>query len=410
MRLTSLVLVLFLATLTTAAPPAQGFHKRVSVSAPTRLDWTFVLGNRSLLKAPDNWQMGDYDSTKQTYDLYVPARKDAKQPMPLILYITPAAKDATPINVFKGSCDEIGALFVAVNEVHNEVPMRQRIRIILDALDDVRRQFPVDPDRTYIVGLSGGGRVAGAIAFALPEYFGGYMPLCASADLRDESWLRQRVVDRLSVALITGEKDFNRGEVERWRGPYLAALGVRTKVWVQPGMSHTMPSEVTIHEALRWLEADLPRRQDLARKRPASHGGDNGRDAQAADLLAEGKERLKKPETLYSGLMQLKGVMVRWPDLAVGKAAEKILEEYDARKEKPWEADDIAEQRRFLAARARSLDAYASGDLPPVYAGRRNEMLKQAIDLWEQVRNDTPDSEAGKQAAQRIPALEKMMK
>src|SRR6266699_649079 len=51
-------------------------------------------------------------------------------------------------------------------------PLGQRVRIVLDVLDQVRRDYRVDPDRTYLSGFSGGGRVACTIAFALPEYFG----------------------------------------------------------------------------------------------------------------------------------------------------------------------------------------------------------------------------------------------
>ena len=50
--------------------------------------------------------------------------------------------------------------------------------------------------------------------------------------------------------------------------------------------------------------------------------------------------------------MLLKGVLERWPDLAEAKEAEKLLLEYDAKPEKPWEADDLAEQRRYLIAGA----------------------------------------------------------
>ena len=38
-------------------------------------------------------------------------------------------------------------------------------------------------------------------------------------------------MDRLSVALMTGDGDFNRAEVERLRGPYLSEVGVRTHWW-----------------------------------------------------------------------------------------------------------------------------------------------------------------------------------
>jgi poly(3-hydroxybutyrate) depolymerase len=415
MRSVSSVLFLMVMVLVAAAqappmPPTPGYHTRLNVSAPTRLDWTFVLSNRSFARTPEKWLPADYESAKQTYDLWVPQRKDPKQPLPMIVFLAPGKESNAFSKCFKGPCEELGALFVLVREAGNETPSRQRIRIIMDIIDDVRRQFPTDPDRTYLTGFSGGGRISAVIGFALPEYFGGIMPLCASGDVREESWLRQRVADRLSVALITGEKDFNRGEVERLRGPYLTAVGVRTRVWVQPGLDHALPSEQTVREALRWLEDGLPHRRDLAKVWKASRGGDESRKEQAEALLAEGKARLGKPETLYSGLMQLQGIMHRWPDLGAATEARKILEKYDAQAVKPWEADDIAEQRRFLVARARTLDAYASGDLPPVYAPKRNDMLKEALDLWQKVRADSPDSEAGKEAARRLPILEMMIK
>ena len=40
--------------------------------------------------------------------------------------------------------------------------------------------------------------MAGAIAFALPEHFGGLVPVCATGDFREEDWLKHRMIDRLS--------------------------------------------------------------------------------------------------------------------------------------------------------------------------------------------------------------------
>jgi hypothetical protein len=118
---------------------------------------------------------------------------------------------------------------------------------------------------------------------------------------------------------------------------------------------------------------------------------------------------LEARATLYSGLMQMQGVMQRWPDLPEGEEAKKLLLEYEERKERPWEADDIAEQRRFLVAQARALDAYASGDLPAQYVKQRPDMLRKAIELWQKVQADSPDSPAGKEARRRLPELEKLL-
>ena len=40
--------------------------------------------------------------------------------------------------------------------------------MVLDVLDDVRHNVLIDPDRTYIAGISGGGRIACIVGFALP--------------------------------------------------------------------------------------------------------------------------------------------------------------------------------------------------------------------------------------------------
>ena len=111
---------------------------------------------------------------------------------------------------------------------------------------------------------------------------------------------------------------------------------------------------------------------------------------------------------MYSGLMQIKGVLERWPDLGSARDAQKLLEEYEAKPEKPWEAADLAEQRLFLTAQARALDGYASGPLPPMYAKMRADMAEAALQLWQKVLADSPDSPAGKEAKKRIPELEKL--
>ena len=281
---------------------------------------------------------------------------------------------------------------------------------MLDVLDDVRRRFAVDPDRTYLGGFSGGARVACRITFALPEYFGGVVPVCAAENLREESWLRQRVTDRLSVALMTGETDFNRGEIERFRGPLLSDVGVRTKVWMVPKLGHGLPSAAVLAETVRWLEEGLAQRRRLAAQWPAMRTTTEpaSREAWSIALLNEAKQRLQNPATLYSGLSQLQGVAVRWQDLPAAAEANQILGKYEAEVERPWEADDLAEQRRFLLAEARGLAAYATGPLAPQYEKQRAGMAEAALQRWQMLLADDPDSPAGREAQQRMPELLKL--
>src|SRR5207248_6316496 len=138
---------------------------------------------------------------------------------PLVLFISPGNQPGG-WSAWQKVCETQRVLFASPFSAGNEVSAGQRARIILDVLDDVRRQYRVDPEQTYLTGFSGGGRMACAIAFALPEYFGGVAPICGTNPLPGSAYLRHRVHDRLAVAFITGETDFNRKEDEVYMAPW----------------------------------------------------------------------------------------------------------------------------------------------------------------------------------------------
>ena len=397
-----------------AAPPPAGYSAKVTVAGPTRLDWTFVVSNRSTVDPPADMLGKDYDSAKQTYELFVPARKDAKKPAPAILFIS-ASDEPAGWKAFETLCKDKGIVFIGVRSAGNNVPGPKRIRIILDCLDDVRRQIPLDPDRTYVSGFSGGARIACGLAFALPEQFGGIIPLCAGGDLRDEQWLRFLATDRLSVALVTGETDFNRGEVERWKGPMWKELGFRVKVWTQAKLGHAIPSAATLAEAVAWLDEAADARATLAKKSPLSRATPESvpsRADAATAILKEGQGLLEVRATQYRGLMLVKGTSERWPDTDAGKAARTLLLSYEAKKERPWEAEDVAELRRQFTAEARSLGDYALNGIPAgsQYEKQRPDMARKAIDLWAALIADAPESDLAKEAKKKVAELELLTK
>lgn len=409
-RLAIMLLATTAALAHAADRPPTGFQATVPISAEGSLDWVFVLSNQSKSPTPAELTKG-YDAREQRYQLYVPEKYDAKRSYPVILFIS-ASGNPAGWGSFEPVCRKHEVIFASPYEAGNSTASTRRVRTVLDVLDDIRRRYQIDADRVYIGGFSGGARVASMIAFALPEQFGGTLPVCAAGDFREEVWLRQRVVERLSIAHLTGENDFNRGEVERLRTPFLTELGARAKHWTVPKMGHSIPSGSVCEEAWQWLEEDLPRRRELAQKRPASRWNttrDYDRDAHIAGLRAEADERIKTPATRYSGLMLLKGISVRWADTEAGKQATQRLAAIEAQPDKSWEQEDIADQRSLIIARARAVDAYASGELPSQYAGMRSQMLTAAIRLWSVVLKDGQNKKAVAEAEVRIPALEKQL-
>lgn len=388
----------------------SGYHKEVAVAAETRIDAVYPLANQSPVQAPEGW-LDDYDSTSQRYELFLPPRYHARRSWPVVVFISPG-NQPSGWSSFRQACTSLGIIFASPYEAGNNCPGPRRVRIALDVLDDLRRRFNTDVDRTYVGGFSGGGRMACHIAFALPEYFGGVIPVCAAGDLRDESWLRRRCIDRLSVALVTGDGDFNRGEVERFRGPMLQDVGVRTRVWVPAGLGHALPKADTITEVLEWLNQAAADRAKLVAAKPAARApADQGlaRAEQSRQMYAEAERLLEDKATTHEALMLMKGISVRWPDLTEARRATQTLLRYDAQPDGQWRDDDVAEQRLFLIARARGLDRYASGMLPKQYEPQRADMANAAIHFWKQVIADGQDEKAVAEANRRLPELAKIV-
>ena len=231
----AMLVTLHLSALSLAAQTAPVEHK---VSAATRLDWEFAVSGfgKGAAKLP-----AGYDSTKQKYQLFVPKGYDKSKAWPLVIFIAPGD---TPLGwkAWQKFCEQEGAFFASPYGAGNSTPAGQRSRIILDVLDDIRRLYAIDPDQTYLTGFSGGGRMACAIGFALPEYFGGVIPVCGTNPISGPSYLRHRAEERLSVAFVTGEKDTNRKENEEYMYPWFQDLGIRSKLWVVPKMGHAIPS------------------------------------------------------------------------------------------------------------------------------------------------------------------------
>jgi hypothetical protein len=371
---------------------AQG-PKEVKVSAATRLDWKFAAAGfgPDATKGPQ-----DYDSTKQRYQLFVPKKYAKDKAWPLVAFISPGDQPAG-WGAWQKACEARGMLFCSPFKAGNNVPAGQRTRIVLDMLDDVRRQYTIDPNQTYLAGLSGGGRMACSIGFALPEYFGGIIPVCGTNPLPTLAYLRHRIHDRLSVAFVTGTTDFNRKENEEYMAPYFKELGIRSKLWM-PAVGHTLPPAGVVEEVHGWLAEDLKRRAKNAEDYPGLNvAADTAPTAkeQASGMLTTALADLKQPERVWRGVTLLQGVVARWGSMETGKEARSQLmkvskDEGLLQRVSEQGADD---EVRFLTAQAKAFERFG--------------LTNKAIDAWELLARNYADTAIGHKAAAEVKRLRK---
>jgi predicted esterase len=320
-------------------PGYEGLQE-VRVAAPTRIDWQFVWAGKSSAAKPDD----GYDSRKQHYLLYVPKNYDGAKAWPLVVFISPQNNPAA-WRFWRKSCEDLGMLYCEAYDAGNNCPVDRRTRIVLDMLDDVRRDYRIDTDQTYLTGLSGGGRMACTIGYALPEYFAGVLPICGTNPLSKYAYLRHRVHDRQSVAFVTGTGDFNRRENEDYMAPLFSGLDIRSKLWVVKDMGHTIPGPEVLTEVLKWLAADLPRRRADAKARPGlAVKPDEAPSAeqQAARLLENAKAEAKDQKRIWQAAAMAQGVVERWGKSDAAASARKFLKALES---DPQQARLLKEQR-----------------------------------------------------------------
>jgi predicted esterase len=390
------------------APALQpGYYPDVRVLAPGRLDWTFVVSKQSLDPAPTALTAG-YVATRQSYELYVPSGHNPRQPYAMILQVNTGPRSDGWVH-WQQTCKRRGVLLAGVHHAGNDVPFEARARAVLDVLDDVRRRFPIDPDRTYISGMSGAGHAASSIAFALPELFGGHVAICGAWNLRVEPMLRQRVSERLSVAILTGATDFNRPELEREFFPILREHKARALLRVYPGIGHAYPSAAELDQVFAWLEAGLPQRRLLGSLFPASRLAHAPTPVEwSSAVLLEGRQRLEMPGREASGLFLLQGVIDRWPGLPAAQVAQKLLDEFDASSPVPWKQLYQEERMRFRYLQARTFDGIVNAPPPPGYPVPHSNLVRIALALWQEVHDLAPaDSPISQEASARLAVLRK---
>src|SRR5262249_28279308 len=221
--------------------------------------------------------------------------------------------------------------------------------IVCDVLDDVRRDYRIDPDRTYLVGQDGAAAVAFRLAAALPESFGGVILINGDGPLPRLEYSLTRLSDRLSVALIAGETDGARAKMEQYLAPLLSDLGVRSKLWVAPVKEGEHPRAATLEAALDWLQEDVKRRIDDTKE--------NGLPGPAAMLEQARKERLDD-RTLAGAAAKFEWLSERYVGTATARKGKELLDglnKDDETRRKLTQRQD-EQRRRVLAAQGRALE------------------------------------------------------
>jgi len=199
---------------------------------------------------------GNYDLASETFEVFVPESYDAEKPAGLLVWISPVSSGGLGRPENLKSLEAGNLIWIGANNSGNDRWHWYRTGLALDAASNMQELYSIDPERIYIAGYSGGGRVASALALLYPDVFRGgayffgsnYFRNVPVPDKPGAVWRAgfpppakdelESLKTEHSFVLLTGEHDFNRAETKANAGMYVQDQFQNVTYIEIPGADH----------------------------------------------------------------------------------------------------------------------------------------------------------------------------
>jgi hypothetical protein len=179
------------------------------------------------------------------YSLYLPAGYTTGKKYPLILAFDPHGSGSLPVEKYKTLAESYGYILMGSNNSKNGLPMNEMESIIGSMFEEISTRYSTDTSRIYMMGFSGGSRIASLIAL----YYGGIRGVIGcGAGFPGTNPGRFRF-DYIGLA---GNADFNMNELVNL-DEQLEQQGFRHSLIIFDG-KHEWPAKEIMEQAFIWNE------------------------------------------------------------------------------------------------------------------------------------------------------------
>jgi pimeloyl-ACP methyl ester carboxylesterase len=154
------------------------------------------------------------DLGKEHYSIYVPDRPHSPAGMySLLVFIPPWPRAEVPRQWIPALSRYNTILVTAANSGNDAPTTDRREPLALLAMHNTMAQYPVDPQKVYVGGFSGGARVALRLALGYPDFFRGALLNAGSDSIGTADVplppadLFRRFQESTRLVYLTGERD-----------------------------------------------------------------------------------------------------------------------------------------------------------------------------------------------------------
>jgi len=251
--------------------PDVVFTKYSSLSQPTEIARR-ALSPITYRRAEDdlaarNQRLADQviDLAKEKFDIYVPSEQPPPGGYGLLVYVAPWDEPTRPKDWYS-ALESHKLIFVAAQDSGNaKSVLNRRIPLAILAYENVRARFPLNSQRVFIAGFSGGSRVAAMVALAYPDVFRGVI-MNAGSDAIDGSMHGEgnfkpptelfRAFQRSRLVYVTGEDDRDHVQQDKLSRESMrdnCVLDIRDVL--EPHVAHLAVDGAVLDRALDALDA-----------------------------------------------------------------------------------------------------------------------------------------------------------
>lgn len=245
------------------------------------------------------------NDASQSYALYLPSNYSTEKAYP-VFYIFDAHADGNlPVSKYKALAEKYGYVLVGSNNSKNGTSWEETQKIANNLFTDATSRLSIDLNRMYLMGFSGGARVANALCIANGGISG---VICCGAAAPAVTAPDPR--SNYTFLGICGTEDFNYIEMRKYDMVDLIGRPVKHAFMEFDG-KHAWPDSLVMNEAFLWTEFGSMRKNpklknDALVKENIGLYSDKIKAAQKAGNTIEVYNLVRRTINFFDGLTDLK--------------------------------------------------------------------------------------------------------
>jgi dienelactone hydrolase len=199
------------------------------------------------------------ENASQSYAIYLPKNYVASKTYPVVYAFDPHAEGKEPVTKYKELAEKYQYIIVGSNNSKNGNAWDESNAIANELFNDVTKRFSINTQRVYLLGFSGGARVANTLTILNGAI---NSVICCGAAAPITTTKKPR--NNYAIIGLVGNEDFNYIEMKKYDMIDIAGHSLKHYLLTYDG-GHEWPNETTMNEAFLWLEFN-DMRKDISSK------------------------------------------------------------------------------------------------------------------------------------------------